>query len=262
VAINDVDIKKLFGLSAGQCNICKRSVIEGEVVVGEMAHIIAKSSKGPRGDGNNPRNDTYDNLILLCSIDHKKIDSRPMDYSVQCLLEIKAKHETDIADRLNRNNEYEQDLSSLNALFEFIPFLALRGMVMGLPYKLSLRFEISEPFNNFRKGNPQSHPFWNNELTQLWDSFLFSTNKLDSFIFSSICGEKIYSYGEFGSDCRNYDIYVGDDIGHFMFMNKRYLSQEQIGLVEQEVSPLVQNFIDHHTVLVQYIRYKFKDIKW
>jgi len=107
-----------------------------------MAHIIAKSSKGPRGDENQPRNDTYDNLILLCLIDHKKVDLQAMEYSVDWLRETKAKHEADIAERLNRSKEYEQDLGSLNALFEFIPFLALRGMAMELPYKLSLDFKI------------------------------------------------------------------------------------------------------------------------
>ena len=117
MAINQTDIKKLFSRSAGQCNICKRNVIEDEVIIGEMAHIIAKSPIGPRGDENTPQNNTYDNLILLCANDHKKVDSQPCDYSAHRLHEIKSSHEADIKRCLCRTKEYEQDLDSLNILF-------------------------------------------------------------------------------------------------------------------------------------------------
>ncbi|CAM4280626.1 HNH endonuclease signature motif containing protein [Vibrio neonatus] len=262
MAISQADIKKLFSRSAGQCNICKRNVIEDEVVIGEMAHIIAKSPKGPRGNENTPKNDTYDNLILLCSIDHKKVDSRPSDYSEHRLREIKSKHEADITTRLNRNRDYEQDLNSLNVLFEFIPFLELRGMAMDLPYKLSSDFDISDVFFNFRKGNPQAYPFWNKELTRLWETFLSNAVEIENFTLSNICGDKFYPFGKFGTDYTCYNTYVSDYNGNFVVMNKRFLSYEQIGLVEQTVSPLVQSFIYSHTALVDYIRFQFKDIKW
>lgn len=262
MAINQTDIKKLFSRSAGQCNMCKRDVIEDEVVIGEMAHIIAKSSKGPRGDENTPRNDTYDNLILLCSIDHKKVDSLPLQYTEDWLRHTKSEHEADIAARINRTREYEHDLQSLNILFEFIPFLDLRGMAMDLPRKLSLRFDISEVFYNFRKGNPHAYPFWDKKLTKLWESFLLDANNIENFTLSNICGNEFYPLGEFGSDSICYNTYVGEDNGLFIVMNKRFLSEEQIGLVEQTVNPLVQNFINSHAELVDYIRYQFKEIKW
>ncbi|PSU19935.1 hypothetical protein CTM97_18530 [Photobacterium phosphoreum] len=262
MAINQMDIKKLFSYSAGQCNICKRNVIEDDVVIGEMAHIIAKSPKGPRGNGNTPRNDTYDNLILLCSIDHKKVDSRPSDYPEHCLRKIKSKHEADITARLNRNREYEQDLSSLNVLFEFIPFLNLREMAMDLPHKLSLDFDIPDVSFNFRKGNPQAYPFWDKKLTRLWETFLLDAEVIENFTLSNICGDKFYAFGEFRTDYTCYNTYVGDDQGNFVVINKRFLSHEQIDLVEQTMTPLVQNFIYSHRELVNYIRFQFKDIKW
>ncbi|HIF9405277.1 TPA: HNH endonuclease signature motif containing protein [Photobacterium damselae] len=262
MAINQIDIKKLFSRSAGQCNMCKRNVIEDEVVIGEMAHIIAKSSNGPRGNENTPRNDTYDNLILLCSIDHKKVDSQPLNYPEHWLRDIKSKHEADITARLNRNRDYEQDLNSLNILFQYIPFLDLIGMVMDLPHKLSINFEISDHFYNFRKGNPQAYPFWDKELTRLWEVFLSDAEVIENFILSNICGNKLYSFAQFDVNSTCYNTYVGDDNGIFVVMNKRFLSDEQIGVVEQAVRPLVQRFIYSHAELLKYIRFQFKDIKW
>ncbi|WP_428241164.1 hypothetical protein [Gynuella sp.] len=221
-----------------------------------------KSPKDPRGDENTPKNDTYDNLILLCSIDHKKVDSRPSDYPEHWLREIKSKHEADITARLNRNRGYEQDLNSLNALSEFIPFLDLRTMAMDLPHKLSLDFDISDVFSNFRKGNPQAYPFWDKELTRLWKTFLSDAEAIENFTSSNICGDKFDLLDEFETDHTCYNTYVGDDNGNFVVMNKRFLSYEQIDLVEQTVSPLLQSFIYSHTELVEYIRFQFKDIKW
>lgn len=44
-----------------------------------MAHIIAKSENGPRGN-NLPEDNTYDNLILLCPNHHKTVDKNPLEY--------------------------------------------------------------------------------------------------------------------------------------------------------------------------------------
>lgn len=262
MSINQIDLKKLFSLSAGQCNICKRNVIEDEVVIGEMAHIIAKSPTGPRGDINRVQDNSYDNLILLCSIDHKKVDSRPSNFPTEYLKSIKEQHEADIARRLNRTSEYDEDLRSLNLLFKYIPFLSLRGMVMNLPHKLSMEFEVVEVFENFLKGNPHSYPFWDNELTQLWKDFIFATDELDSFMGSDISGNQFYAFGRSFDVSNRVNIYVGDDYGRFIVMNKRFLTSEQIGLIEDKITPLVQSFIYSHTELVSYIRYNFRDIRW
>ncbi len=92
-SITNSVIKRLYGLSAGRCNICKASVFEGEVHIGEMAHVIAKNSGGPRGDVNNTNNNSYDNLILLCANHHIEVDKRPSYYTVDKLKSIKRDHE-------------------------------------------------------------------------------------------------------------------------------------------------------------------------
>ena len=79
MSIKDKDVKTLWGLSAGRCSRpgcdepCIRFLTDDPTVIGEMAHVIAKSPDGPRGvsDGGS---DTYQNLILLCPTHHTEVD--------------------------------------------------------------------------------------------------------------------------------------------------------------------------------------------
>jgi HNH endonuclease len=99
--LSDADLKKLWGLAAGICSApeCHQDCIpfldpKTPTVIGEMAHVIAQSKDGPRGDGKNAGEDTYENLILLCPTCHTKIDKAPANtYSREVLLKWKTEHE-------------------------------------------------------------------------------------------------------------------------------------------------------------------------
>ena len=67
---------------------------DAESVVGDEAHIVAQSGKGPRGSLIDEGNiDRYENLILLCRVHHKLIDDQPATYTVERLREMKRDHE-------------------------------------------------------------------------------------------------------------------------------------------------------------------------
>lgn len=97
------DLKLLWGLAAARCAMenCRTTLVEEAsasdpiAVVGEIAHIVAHTDNGPRGDSLVPRNarDRYENLILLCPTCHTRIDGQPGKYSVAELREIKSRHE-------------------------------------------------------------------------------------------------------------------------------------------------------------------------
>ncbi|EOV0867787.1 HNH endonuclease signature motif containing protein [Vibrio parahaemolyticus] len=263
MATTQADIKKLFGLSAGQCNICKKSVIEDEVVIGEIAHIIAKSSNGPRGETNQPRDDSYENLILLCSKDHKIVDSQPLKYPADYLRNVKSQHEANIERRLNKNGKYEKDLKALNLLFEVIPILSLRNMAMYLPHKLPSKFAVTDAFEFFCRTHPHLYEFRDQELTRLWKAFMSTVEEIEDFTTSNISKDKIYPLGTFQDNQQCFNIYVPSDYYKgFVVMNKRHLTVDQIAIVEETIAPLVQLFIFSHTALVDYIRYNFEDICW
>ena len=105
LAISDPDTKMLWGRAAGICSnpACKADltglVEQGNYNVGEMAHIIAKSAKGPRGAGAGG-SDSYENLILLCPTCHRHIDKSPDGtYTVEQLNSWKKQHEETIRAR-------------------------------------------------------------------------------------------------------------------------------------------------------------------
>lgn len=72
------------------------------IVIGEEAHIVARSEDGPRG--NSPlsaeQRDDYSNLMLLCPTHHSLIDKAPQDYPVGSLLAMKSAHESWVRESL------------------------------------------------------------------------------------------------------------------------------------------------------------------
>ena len=89
--------------SGGRCAFpgCGRELVEpgnsddGSAYIGEIAHIVADRRQGPRGNSplTDEERDRHDNLILLCRVCHKIIDSQPLTYSVSVLRAIKTDHE-------------------------------------------------------------------------------------------------------------------------------------------------------------------------
>lgn len=106
--ISQRDRKLLWARSYGLCALCKNplaqeadSPSQAGIVLGEEAHIVAKRRNGPRGlSGPRENIDSYQNLILLCLPDHKKVDEQPDFYTVEYLLKVKADHERWAANRL------------------------------------------------------------------------------------------------------------------------------------------------------------------
>lgn len=99
MAISEKTRKIIWIEAAGRCAICKEQVLtrgtghDDLSVFGQEAHIVGKSSGGPRAGGLSLELiDHHSNLILLCSKHHKQIDDQPNDFTVDRLRKIKAYH--------------------------------------------------------------------------------------------------------------------------------------------------------------------------
>lgn len=101
MTISDKDRKILWGRSGNLCAICKiplvaeRTEEDPESVVGDEAHIAARSPGGPRyGKCDPAKVDSYENLLLLCKVDHKIVDDQVREFATERLRRTKAEHES------------------------------------------------------------------------------------------------------------------------------------------------------------------------
>lgn len=106
MGISTIDAKRLWGKAAGKCTYpaCGVDCLPfldqvNPTVIGEMAHVIARSVDGPRGRSSDG-DDSYSNLILLCPTHHTLVDKAPDKFTAVMLREWKANHERQIADAL------------------------------------------------------------------------------------------------------------------------------------------------------------------
>jgi hypothetical protein len=99
-------IKRLLLAKSGgycqnpECNNDLLSFFEDGKLNGieELAHIVGKNIKGPRGKNslNLNERDQYVNIILLCPNCHTKVDKNPRLFTVDLLQQWKNKHEEKI----------------------------------------------------------------------------------------------------------------------------------------------------------------------
>lgn len=266
MSISSKDIKILFGNSAGRCNICNQQLVEGDIHIGEMAHIIAKNIKGPRGNISCENINSHHNLILLCPTHHSLVDADPVQYPPERLIELKQEHEKNVSLRLDNNQEYNRDLFSLNKLLEHIPIQNFRGIVSDLPYKVSLDFfSIIEGFEHFYTYYPTLYPFYNDELTRYWNDCIRLANEIDKLLGSniSIKNNSIITMSEMlrpnSSIEHGYNIYVSSDDGYIV-INKKFLKPEQVQLVVENMNTLSSDFLIAHTNLIIYIKQYYGNV--
>jgi len=92
-------VKKLYSLHNNQCAFpgCKQELITTDkgINVSDMCHIEGGDEKSPRYNpslGPAELND-YENLILMCKVHHKIIDTDTATFTVSYLKKLKNKHE-------------------------------------------------------------------------------------------------------------------------------------------------------------------------
>lgn len=150
MTISDNDYKLLWGRAAGICSNpdCREDLtilLEDTRAynVGEMAHVIARSSAGPRGvpEGGS---DTYDNLLLLCPTCHRKVDKAPEGtYPTEILHTWKSEHEASIR---RRGGELKFDTNP--ALKQYVSRLLSENRVLWHQLGPHSEAALSDPGSN------------------------------------------------------------------------------------------------------------------
>lgn len=136
------DLKILWGRSGGICAFphCNESLspVDSEALIGEIAHIVAVSSDGPRGDSQYPQDklNTYENLILLCPTHHTLVDDGSCQYSADDLRKWKEDHENWVNQRLNQGEPWKSNISQ--PYYFNIPRLGILAAQHGLMIENSI----------------------------------------------------------------------------------------------------------------------------
>lgn len=91
-------VKRLFARSGNRCAFpgCDSPIVEDSgIITGEICHIRAASSGGPRYDPEQSEDERHaaPNLMLLCGRHHKLVDAEPANFTVLKLTDLKLTHE-------------------------------------------------------------------------------------------------------------------------------------------------------------------------
>jgi len=109
----------------------------------DIAHIVADSRQGPRGreDISEEDRSKHTNLILLCPVHHRIVDSQRHTYSVAVLRQMKADHEARVAKL--REEPATLKAQTLEEVLHstMLPLTHLPGSVFSAPCKFGDDFE-------------------------------------------------------------------------------------------------------------------------
>ena len=251
MSISNPEIKKLYGLAAGRCSICKINVFDNQVHIGEMAHVIAKSTSGARGtekiyfDIN-----SYENLILLCANHHTEVDQNHNFYTVERLHQIKSEHEKSIASYFETPRKRVNDISFLKLFMCFVPFTQIRYFVENLPESINLRLcEIGDIFQAARIDNPHLYPLNDGILQDYFYSFIESYYELWGLIsgFTNVDGRMQANFSQ------------ADDRG-YLHLEKRFLPHNKIEELNSQLNIKNNKFIQSYLNLIDFIRKDYKEV--
>jgi hypothetical protein len=115
--------------------------------------------------------DAYENLILLCKVDHKVVDDQPGEYTKQRLHEIQVRHEEWVMQTLGQENPHRgADLWSRVAPIRLRPDPSLGPVKLTLLASGRAVWEVISNAHSFRRDSLQddSDP----EASDLADEFL------------------------------------------------------------------------------------------
>ncbi|WP_027361349.1 HNH endonuclease signature motif containing protein [Halodesulfovibrio aestuarii] len=184
MALTLSEVKRLFGESAGLCNICKERVVEEDYHFGEQAHIIAQGASGPRAnfDSLYPI-DSYGNHILLCPNCHRRVDKAPEKFPPSYLHAKKNEHLEWVKRTLDTSASCRKDESALECLAEFIPFCNLSRYMESLPQTYYLNMgDLSYYTRIFARDNMHLYPFSDQTLQDFFEALLGVQFEVDGIV--------------------------------------------------------------------------------
>jgi hypothetical protein len=150
-------VVRLVGAAAGHCErpgcptgFLWHELADGSAVrLGEVAHIVAASAEGPRGDAESDDRDlvAYGNLMFLCPTCHTIVDGAPEEYTAEILTRWKTDHEVRLSEILGVARYETRD----QARAHLVPLLEENRIV-------------------WERYGPESREAWKPEMPAMWST--------------------------------------------------------------------------------------------
>lgn len=173
----------LWGKAAGRCQYrgCNKPLFVDVLTKSEfnssyIAHIVADSPDGPRGDAVRSEQLKKDitNLMLMCDVHHRKIDKDDVAGHPEALLiQMKKEHEGRIEKVADINHDMQSHIvvykSNVGIHTPVVSFESVREYVLPEHYPAqSSAIDLSLSNSTGKDNDPD---FWKNELRNLEDQF-------------------------------------------------------------------------------------------
>jgi hypothetical protein len=167
LAIPVAEQRKLFVKSGNRCAFseCRRLLTadatpsDDLVVLGEAAHIVGESARGPRGNSilSLSERNRYENLLLLCNLHHQLVDAQDQTYTVDRLLAVKEAHELwverTLGTAVDGRPKTETSLSVTGTVYStLLPVVQMPRFVYGVPCPSTEERELSGRLGRLRHG--------------------------------------------------------------------------------------------------------------
>ena len=103
--VKESTAKEVWYKAGGRCAFSHKMelALDGSAgLIGELAHIIGRGTKGPRANIRFPRDkvNSQANLLLLCPTHHSEVDTNAHEWPTSRLQRMKQRHEAWVRDRL------------------------------------------------------------------------------------------------------------------------------------------------------------------
>lgn len=207
--------------AGGRCQLCNKDVLNNkvhckEINHGNVAHIVASSMDGPRGnDKSFELSQKLDNLMLLCPECHKFVDDNPNYYTEERLYEIKITQERKVSDLLDSLNKqktvfliFSSSIKNLNKVHidrnEVIDAIIDNGLIPSDKFGISSNIVLYDEY--------KTQSYWMNAEKAIEQEVLKLQNILNNSdvvlsVFPLAPIPMIIKLGNLLSDKRHVDIY-------------------------------------------------------
>lgn len=238
------------------CNLCRKRFNE----LNEVAHIIAYSPNGPRGNIECDAEfiNSYENLILLCPICHRKVDDNPNEFSAEILINKKQEHINYVINQFGRQSVHRNsDIFCIRAFIKYGDLNNLERYIYFLPnsfdtYFLNLPYFIENLFLDI----PSALPFNNSELNDYFKKFYKIYHELCNSLNGYNDGLK-FEY----KHCPPQPNFITTKFPE-AGLNKIYLSDEALNNLYSSIIEKKELFLEQYQNLIRFIKQNYPEISF